>query len=164
MVWWLIYTEEKRNVKKGRKRKNNIKDPKRKYIYIFVFVFFLSWHSQYFPSLGSPSLTVSSATLFDLRATTKVESHCVRLWVCERVWLVAMSSQMTSPGAMAVLALWLVIKVPSEQQDSVVAFILWKIYWIHDPMCGCVSFLWVLEQFKMRPDQQQATSWLHRHI
>lgn len=103
--------------------------------------------------------------LFDLRTNTKGWLLlCVVVRVCVCVWLVATSSQMTSPGAMAaVFVLWLVIKVLSahwthtcthtgEQQGSLVAFTLPKIYCIHHPVCAHAEtfcFLCVFEQFKV---------------
>lgn len=96
--------------------------------------------------------------------------------VCECVWLVAMSSQMTSPGALAdVFVLWLVIKVPSAhthtQQDYLVAFTFFgggghcvSLY-IPTVKWGLLFHLGVLRvSTGMCPEQQPAAEWFHKHV
>lgn len=94
--------------------------------------------------------------------------------VCECVWLVAMSSQMTSPGALAdVFVLWLVIKVPSAhthtQQDYLVAFTLGGGHcvslYIPTVKWGLLFHLGVLRvSTGMCPEQQPAAEWFHKHV
>lgn len=92
--------------------------------------------------------------------------------VCECVWLVAMSSQMTSPGALAdVFVLWLVIKVPSAhththtQQDYLVAFTfgggaLCVFVYTYSEVRPIVSS-WCFKSFNWNVS---AAEWFHKHV